>query len=111
MEWNTIVSVICGAIIAVGAGFFMYQLHNIVVIDAKTRGLKYPRLWGLLPLGNNTGGGIFIYMIRRRNCPVINISENDKLEIEKRKKASGIGLSFICLGTIGIIICQMLGKM
>lgn len=108
MEWNTVISVMFGAITAVGAVFFLYQLHNIVVIDAKTRGLKHPRFWGFLPLGNNTAGGLLVYLIRRRNCPVINITENDKQEISKRKKVTGIGLSFVCLGTIGILICQML---
>lgn len=108
MEWNTIISVMFGAIVAVGAIFFLYQLHNIIVIDAKTRGLKHPRFWGLLPLGNNTGEGLLVYLIRRRNCPVINITENDRQEISKRKKTTGIGLSFVCLGTIGILICQML---
>lgn len=108
MEWTTIISVMFGAIIAVGAVFFLYQLYNIIVIDAKTRGLKRPRFWGILSLGNNTGGGLLVYLIRRRNCPVINITENDKQIISKRKKATGIGLSFVCLGTIGILICQML---
>lgn len=108
MNWNTIISVMFGAIVAVGAIFFLYQLHNIIVIDAKTRGLKHPRIWGLLPLGNNTGGGLLVYLISRRNHPIINITENDKLEMSRRKKATSIGLSFICLGTIGILICQML---
>lgn len=107
MEWHTIVSVMFGALIAVGAVFFLYQLHNIVVIDARTRGLKHPRFWGVLSLSNNNGGGLLLYLTKRRNCPVVNITEHDKLEISKRKKATGVGLSFICLGTIGILICQM----
>ncbi|MBS5385893.1 MAG: hypothetical protein KHY31_00790 [Clostridiales bacterium] len=110
MEWNmnVIISVMFGAVIVVGAVFFLYQLYNIVVIDAKTRGLKHPRFWGFLSLGNNTGGGLLAYLIRRRNCPVIDSTERDKQEISKRKKATGIGLSFICFGTIGILICLML---
>ena len=101
MEWTTIVSVMFGAVIAVGAVFFLYQLYSIV-------GLKHPRLWGFLSLGNNTGGGLLVYLIRRRNCPVVNITDNDRQEISKRKKATGIGLCFVCLGTIGIIICQIM---
>lgn len=108
MEWTTIVSVMFGAVIAVGAVFFLYQLYSIVALDAKTRGLKHPRLWGFLSLGNNTGGGLLVYLIRRRNCPVVNITDNDRQEISKRKKATGIGLCFVCLGTIGIIICQIM---
>ncbi len=108
MEWNNILSAIFGALIAVGAIFFLYQLYNIVVIDAKTRGIKHPRFWGFLTFGKNTGGGLLLYLIRRRNCPIINITEKEKLEISKRKKATGIGLSFVCIGTIGIIISQMM---
>lgn len=108
MEWHTIVSVMFGAIIVVGVVSFLYQLYSLVVIDAKIRGIKHPRFWGLFTtLGNNTGNGLLVYLIRRRNCPVVNITEKDKLEISKKKKATGIGLSFICLGTIGILICQM----
>ncbi|MBS5114305.1 MAG: hypothetical protein KHY88_01175 [Erysipelotrichaceae bacterium] len=86
MEWNTIISVMFGTIVAVGAIFFLYQLHNIIVIDAKTRGLKHSRFWGILQLGNNTGEGLIVYLIRRRNCPVINITENDRQEISPKKQ-------------------------
>lgn len=96
MEWNTIISVMFGTIVAVGAIFFLYQLHNIIVIDAKTRGLKHSRFWGLLQLGNNTGEGLLVYLIRRRNCPVINITENDRQEISKRKK-NNRHWTFVCL--------------
>lgn len=108
MEWTTIVSVMFGAVLAVGAVFFLYQLYNIILIDAKTRGLKHPHFWGFLSMGNNTGGGLLLYMMRRRNCPVIHITEKDRRELSRRKKATGIGLSFVALGTIGILICQML---
>ncbi|WP_455684358.1 hypothetical protein [Thomasclavelia sp.] len=108
MERNMIISVMFGAIIAVGAVFFLYQLYNVIVIDAKTRGLKHPHFWGFLSMGNNTGGGLILYLIRRRNCPIIDITEKDKQEISRRKKATGIGLCFITFGTIGILICQLL---
>lgn len=108
MDWKTIITVMLGAFIAVGALFFIYQLHNVVVIDAKARGVKHPRFWGVFIMGRNTGGGLLLYLIRRRKYPILNMTEQDRLEISKRKKATGIGLLFVALGASGVIICQML---
>lgn len=109
MEWTTSANVMLGAVIAVGAAFFLYQLYHIIVLDARTRGLKHPRIWGLLSLGNNTGGGLFLYLARRRNSPAIRITEKDRAEILRRKKATGIGLAFAAFGTVGLLLGQMPG--
>lgn len=108
MEIKTILCSMSGAFIAVGSIFFAYQLYNMIVTDAKARGFKHPGFWGFFALGNNNGGGLILYLIGRRNHPILHMSDEIRQGLEKRKKAAGVGLAFLCIGTIGLIICVML---
>ena len=52
---NNILFVICMAITLVGTMETTYQICKLIVLDASARGLKHPRLWGLLAInGNNS---------------------------------------------------------
>lgn len=48
MEWNIVLSVIFGAAAVVGGIETTYQLYKLTVMDATARGLKHPKLLGLL---------------------------------------------------------------
>ena len=55
MERNIVLAVIFGAIAVVGAVETLYQIYKLTVIDAEARGLKHPKVWGLLAAnGNNS---------------------------------------------------------
>lgn len=106
MEGSGIIfALICGAVTLVGAVNIAYNIFKMTEIDAKARGFKNPKLWGALAMGGNNSGGLILYLIRRRNYPLINMSEEGQREIESRKKKVGIGIIFLVLGTIGLIIC------
>ena len=75
----------------------------MTVIDATARGLKHPKFWGVFTMNGNNSSGLLMYLIRRRKYPIINMSENDAKELEKRKKSAGVGLVFFAIGVIGII--------
>lgn len=34
-----------------------YQIFKLVALDAESRGLKHPKLWGMFSLSGNQGGG------------------------------------------------------
>ena len=105
MEWkNTIFALICGAVALVGAISIMYQIYKMTVIDAKARGLKHPKLWGLLATNGNNSNGMILYLIGRRKYPIINMPETDHKEIETRKKIIGVGLIFLAIGAIGLVV-------
>lgn len=105
MELNIVLSVIFGAIAVVGAAETVYQIYKLTVIDATERGLKHPRLWGLLATNGNNSSGLLLYLIGRSNYPINSIDSNLLMLMDKRKKSAGIGLIFIAVGAIGLILC------
>ncbi|MEG1947689.1 MAG: hypothetical protein RR139_11390 [Lachnospiraceae bacterium] len=104
MEQNMVFIVIFGAIALVGATEVIYQIYKIAIVDAKARGLKNPKLWGLLAMGGNNSSGLLLYLIGRRNHPILNMSDEDRILIEKRKKSAGVGIVFLAIASIGFII-------
>ena len=106
METKMMISaVISGAVLIVGALEMIYQ---ITVIDATAMGLKHPKLWGFLAMNGNHTSGLLLYLIGRRNYPLIDLSPDSQSEIERRKKAAGIGIIFLVIGAIGLVISIML---
>lgn len=70
MERNMVLAVIFSAAAVVGAIETVYQVYQLTVIDAAARGLKHPKLWGLLAANGNNSSGLLLYLIGRRNYPV-----------------------------------------
>lgn len=108
MNFNTILLVICGAVTLVGAFDIVFQIYHMTVIDATARGLKHPKLWGFFAMNGNNSSGLLMYLIGRRKYPIINMSESNSREIEKRKKSAGIGLVFLAIGAIGMVLSTFL---
>lgn len=105
MGWNDyIYMIIFGAIFIVGTIAVVYQIYHMTVIDAKARGLKRPKLWGIFSLSGSGSSGLVIYLLGRKKYPIINISDEDKKEIDTRKKIVGVGLIFLAIGAIGLVI-------
>lgn len=105
MEWNIVLSVIFGAAAVVGGIETTYQLYKLTVMDATARGLKHPKLLGLLSANGNNSSGLLLYLIGRRRYPVQSMDETQQALMEKRKKSAGIGLLFIVIGAIGLLLC------
>ena len=92
------------AVILVGAVNTSFQLYKMIELDARARGLKHPKFWGIFAMNGNNSSGLLMYLIGRRNYPILNMTEENRKEIEKRKKKAGIGLIFIVIGAIGAVI-------
>ena len=108
MEWNQMAAVASGAIALVGAICTAWQIYQMTVLDAKARGLKHPKFWGFWAMNGNNSSGLLMYLIGRRKYPIINMSENNAKELEKRKKSAGVGLVFLAIGVIGIICTTLI---
>ena len=108
MEIKSVLAVIFIAVAIVGAIETVYQIYQLTVIDATIRGLKHPKLWGLLASNGNNSSGLLMYLIGRRKYPIVNMSESNSKELEKRKKTAGVGLLFLAIGVIGIICATLL---
>ena len=105
MERNMVLAVIFFAAAVVGAIETVYQVYQLTVIDAAARGLKHPKLWGLLAANGNNSSGLLLYLIGRRNYPVNSMDSRQVVVMEKRKKTAGIGLVFVAVGAIGLVLC------
>lgn len=106
MKWYMILMIF---VILLGAFTLAYQVYKLTSIDARCRGLKHPKLWGLFSLsGNNGSGGLILYLIARRKYP-LQITETEQAEMNSRKKRAGVSLIFIAIGTIILTVCLVLG--
>ena len=103
MDLNIVLAVICGAAAFVGVSCVVFQIYQMTVIDATARGLKHPKFWGVFTMSGNNSSGLLMYLIGRRKYPIVNMSESNSKELEKRKKSAGIGLLFLAVGVIGMI--------
>ena len=79
MERNMVLAVIFSAAAVVGAIETVYQVYQLTVIDAAARGLKHPKLWGLLAANGNNSSGLLLYLIGRRNYPVNKVKIFQKI--------------------------------
>ena len=102
---NNVLFAICMAVTIVGAIETMYQIYKLIVLDASMRGLKHPRLWGLLATNGNNSSGLLLYLLGRRKYPIKNIDDHQRTLMNRRKKSAGVGLIFMVLGVIGLILC------
>ena len=104
MDKNIVLAVIFGAAAVVGAMETVYQIYRLTVMDAAARGLKHPKLWGLLAANGNNSSGLLLYLIGRRNYPMNSI-DSRQLVVREERKAAGIGLVFVAVGAIGLLVC------
>lgn len=84
------------------AGNLAYQMYKMVELDATCRGLKKPKLWGLLATGGQNSGGLLLYLIGRRKYP-LNMSQENKIIIDSRKKKIMVCIIFMMLSTIALL--------
>ena len=88
MNLNIVLAVICGAVALVGTFCVVFQIYHMTVIDATARGLKHPKFWGVFTMSGNNSSGLLMYLIGRRKYSIVNMSESNSKELEKRKKIS-----------------------
>lgn len=101
-KYYIFIIVIGAAIVIVGGVFAVYQLFRLVETDAECRGLKHPRFWGVFAASGNGQSGLILYLIGRRKYPIISVSNEQKLFMERCKKKFGVGIIF---QVIGAMIC------
>lgn len=104
---GTICFAVCLAILCVGAVGCAYQIYQMVLIDAKARGLKHPAFWGFFAINGNNSSGLLMYLLGRKKYPLLELSDCDRRKIAARKKAAGVGLIFLATGAIGLVLCLL----
>ena len=103
MKWYEILLFISMFIIAV---IIVYHIYKMTELDARSRGFKHPKLWGLFASGGQNGEGILLYLIGRRKYPSA-MTEAQKSDMEKYKKNTGISLVFLIIVSI-VFVCMII---
>ncbi|MBO0452463.1 MULTISPECIES: hypothetical protein [Enterococcus] len=68
------------------AGFLCYYVFTMVMLDAKSRGIKNPRFWSIIATGGQNGGGLLLYLFtRRKTISKMNSAETADFLKLKRK--------------------------
>lgn len=106
--FKTILSVIGGAAIVVGAITMIVYIYKVITIDASSRGLKHPRFWGIFATGGQNGSGLLLYFLGRKRYPIKILSVQDKERIEGYKRKIGAGIIFSAVGMIVEILVMMI---
>lgn len=106
-----VIAIILLFMVLLGAFTLGYQVFQLVVLDAQSRGLKHPKFWGIFSLGgNNGGGGLVLYLIGRNRFPS-HMTDTARKTCDSRKRKSALSLCFIAVGTIGLIFIALFGDL
>ena len=66
--------------------YFSYQLFQLVQLDAAYRGMARPKLWSWISVVGQRGEGLILYLLKRRNYPRENMTDEDFLTFQNWKK-------------------------
>lgn len=93
-------------IVLLGSMGTAYQVYKMTILDAKCRGFKHPKLWGLFSIGGQNSSGLILYLVGRRKYP-ITMSIEERAEMESRKKRTAVCLVFLVTGTLTLILSMV----
>ena len=96
------IMVIGFAILFVGSTFCADQIYRMIELDARCRGLKHPKFWGIFGADDS---GLLLYLIGRRRFSIESMTEEQQNDMNGRKKKIGAGLIFLVVGAIICIWC------
>lgn len=85
------------------------NIYRLVYLDAKSKGIKKPKLWGLISAGAQNGSGLILYLFKRRGYEN-SISKEDLKTMDKIKKRIGYILCGELIGIITFILNAILTK-
>ncbi len=101
-----VIAVVLVFMVLLGVFSLTYRIFKLVEMDAKSRGLKHPKFWGIFTIGGNGGGRLLLYLIGRNKYPSTMTDDEKKIFISHKRK-SGLSLCFIAIGTIGLIFVSI----
>ena len=109
MDIKLIIMIISGAVFLVGGFILQYNIYQMTQIDAKARGLKHPKLLGVLNISGDNGF-LLAYLIGRKKYPIQNISSKDMSDLESYKKKARLALSINLIASLVFVIALIYYK-
>lgn len=105
MNLQLILIVISGAVTLLGGIMLQYNIYQMNKIDARARGLKHPKLLGVLNISGNNGNAFLLaYLIGWKKYPTQNLGKRDKKNLEFFKKKSLLSLAIHLIGGVVFIV-------
>ncbi|WP_306483951.1 hypothetical protein [Anaerococcus sp.] len=105
MNLQLILIIISGAVTVLGGAILQYNIYQMTKIDARARGLKHPKLLGVLNISGNNGNAFLLaYLIGRKKYPIQNLGKRDKESLETYKKKSRLALAIHLIGGAVFIV-------
>lgn len=77
--------IILGVLFVVAAFSLFYYVFSLVLLDAKSRGIKNPKFWSLVAAGGQHGEGLLLYLFNRRKT-VSNMTDTESARFLQLKK-------------------------
>lgn len=96
-------------LLILSAVFTARYIYVMVKLDAASRGMKNPTLWGLLSIGGSSNGGLLLYLLLRGRYPQ-NMEESQKPLFEQSRKRAVASIAVMAVSAcmmciLGIVLC------
>ncbi|HCM87604.1 MULTISPECIES: hypothetical protein [Enterococcus] len=83
---QTMIVILLMVLLVLAAGCMWYFIYSLVMIDAKSRGIKNPKFWSIVSSGGQNGGGLLLYLFtRRKTVSRMNTAETAEFLTLKKK--------------------------
>lgn len=83
---QTTIMILLMSLLILAAACMCYYIFSLVMLDAKSRGIKNPKIWSIIATGGQNGGGLLLYLFtRRKTTSLMNQAETEQFLRIKRK--------------------------
>ncbi|MDT2425819.1 hypothetical protein P7D86_03125 [Enterococcus avium] len=105
---QTALMILLMVLLLVGACCLFYYIFSLIMLDAKSRGIKNLKFWSLIATGGQNGGGLLLYLFaRRKTTSLMKPAEVEKFLQLKRKIYCLLAVLFVLFLAFAAIIFRL----
>ncbi|MFR6672033.1 hypothetical protein [Enterococcus avium] len=105
---QTALMILLMVLLLAGAYCLFYYIFSLIMLDAKSRGIKNPNFWSLIATGGQNGGGLLLYLFaRRKTTSLMKPAEVEKFLQLKRKIYCLLAVLFVLFLAFAAIIFRL----
>lgn len=83
---QTTIMILLMSLLILAAACMCYYIFSLVMLDAKSRGIKNPKIWSIIATGGQNGGGLLLYLFtRRKTTSLMDATDAARFHRLKRK--------------------------
>ena len=94
---------VCAIVYLIGMVLTVVHVYRFTVTDARSRGMENPKAMGILAASGQRGGGMLLYLLKRKKYPVISISAEEKKLLRQCKVRTVICVAVMVMSVAGVI--------